>query len=98
MRIAKGDGTILYFDNSELHRLDGPAVEIPKHTKAYQNRSHNLRGRSNNRNNRAQKRSSGIYFYYLNGNPFTFDSWLNEIKNICGSSHSTFVKLKWGGD
>lgn len=92
-----GDGTILYFNSSELHRLDGPAVEIPKNTPAYCNVIRKLRIRSDNRDNRAQMKSSGIYFYYLDGNPLTFDSWSNEIENICGGSHATFVKLKWGG-
>lgn len=94
MRKEKDDGTKLYCHNGKPHRLDGPAVEKPKDTQAYRTMDRKLQSRPNKS---AQRKSSGIYFYYLGGHALTFDAWLGVVEKICGGSHAMKMKLKWSG-
>ena len=71
------EGTIRWYkyDTSELHRVDGPAVEYVDGYKSYY-----LNGLLNRTDGPAIERADGTKLYYLNGQGLTKEEWEQRVK------------------
>jgi len=83
------DGARRWYQNGELHRTDGPAIEWPDGNRYWlqNNELHRTDGP-------AIERASGGGYWYLRGKEYLFEEYVNKIyPNDC--SKKTHFILKW---
>jgi hypothetical protein len=73
------DGTKDWYLNGKLHREGGPAVED-----ANGERHWYLDGKLHREDGPAIENSDGSKFWYLNGEEFSFEDYIQELRNLRG--------------